>query len=43
MKTERHERKEGQKRLWGRMKGEPDERGQTDDSPYLIEKPVVEA
>ena len=34
MKTERHERKE-EKRLWGPMKGEPNERGQTDDSPNL--------
>ena len=24
------------KRLWGRMKGEPNERGQTDDSPNLM-------
>ena len=27
MKTEGHERKEGKKCLWGRMKGEPNERG----------------
>ena len=27
MKTEGHERKEGKKSLWGRMKGEPNERG----------------
>ena len=43
MKTEGHERKEGKKGLWGRMKGEPNERGQTDDSPNLIEKPVAKA
>ena len=27
-----------EKRLWGPMKGEPNERGQTDDSPNLIRK-----
>ena len=43
MKTEGHERKEGKKCLWGRMKGKPNERGQTDDSPNLIEKPVAKA
>ena len=43
MKTEGHERKEGKKRQWRRMKGEPSERGQTDDSPNLIEKPVAKA
>ena len=31
------------KRLWGGMKGKPNERGQTDDSPNLIEKPVAKA
>ena len=29
------------RRLWGPMKGEPNERGQTDDRPNLIEKPVA--
>ena len=43
MKTEGHERKEGKKGQWGRMKGEPNERGQTNDSPNLIEKPVAKA
>ena len=42
MKTERHERKEGKKRLWGPMKGEPNERGQTDDSPNLILKKLLQ-
>ena len=42
MKTEGHERKKG-KRLWGGMKGKPNERGQTDDSPNHIEKPVAKA
>ena len=31
------------RRLWGPMKGEPNERGQTNDSPNLIEKPVAKA
>ena len=43
MKTERHERKEEKNRQWGPMKGEPNERGQTDDKPNLIRKPVAEA
>ena len=29
-----------EKRLWGPMKRGPHERGQTDDRPNLIEKPV---
>ena len=30
-------------RLWGPTKREPNERGQTDDRPHFIEKPVAEA
>ena len=42
MKTERHERKEEKNRLWGPMKGEPNERGQTDDKPNLIRKNLLQ-
>ena len=31
-----------EKRLWGPMKGEPNERGQTDDSPNLIKKHLLQ-
>ena len=36
MKTERRERKEEKNRLWGPMKGKPNEQGQTADKPNLI-------
>ena len=42
MTTEGHERKKGKNRLWGRMKGEPNERGQTDDSPNLIRENLLQ-
>ena len=29
-------KEKNEKRLWGPMKGEPNERGQTDDNPNLI-------